>query len=171
MKKALLGITTTATILASTMVLASQTVYATITNVSENWTYETRRIPKEKCTTVRVPISGYNNGSSAGADALAGMIIGGLLGKGLSGNDRGAAAGAIIGGVISADKSQGRVQHNPGYEERVRCTTVYDYVRESVQAGYIVDYMYEGYLYQFTTFKRYNAGDKLRLNIRVSPVN
>jgi uncharacterized protein YcfJ len=174
MKKTILGITSAIVLAASTSVSAGQTVYGTITNVVENWTYETRRIPTETCNTVRIPITGgsYSSGSSAGADALAGMIIGGILGKGLSGNDKGAAAGAVIGGVIGADKSQGRVQHSgPSYREEYRCHTTYEYTRESVQAGYIVDYMFEGYLYQFTTFKRYKAGDKIRLNIRVSPVN
>ena len=32
------------------------------------------------------------------------MIIGGILGKGVTGKDDGAAAGAVIGGLIGADK-------------------------------------------------------------------
>ena len=57
------------------------------------------------CEWVTVPI--YQDtvvqGDAAGG-ALAGMIIGGILGKGVSGNDDGAAAGAVIGGLIGADK-------------------------------------------------------------------
>lgn len=45
-------------------------------------------------------------GASAG-DILGGIIIGGLLGKGATGQDQGAAAGAVIGGMIAADKNQG----------------------------------------------------------------
>lgn len=174
MKNTILGVTAALSLIVSSNAFAGQTVYGTITNVVENWTYETRRIPTETCNTVRIPITGgsYNNGSSAGGNALAGMIIGGLVGKGLSGNDKGAAAGAILGGVIGADRNNGTRQYSgSAYREEYRCHTEYEYTRESVQAGYIVDYMYEGYLYQFTTFKRYNAGDKIRLNIRVSPVN
>lgn len=171
MKKTILGITAAITMVASTMATAGQTVYGTITNVSQNWTYETRRVPYENCATVRVPITGgYYGGSSAGGDALAGMIIGGLIGKGVSGNDRGAAAGAVLGGVIGADNHRPR-HRGPTYREEIRCTTNYDYVRESVQAGYVVDYMYEGYLYQFTTFKEYNIGDKIRLSVRLNPIN
>jgi len=32
------------------------------------------------------------------------MIIGGIIGKGVTGDDKGAAAGAVLGGVIGADK-------------------------------------------------------------------
>lgn len=170
MKKSILGLTAAITMVASTMATAGQTVYGTITNVSQNWAYETRRVPYEDCTTVRVPVTGSYGGSSAGSDALAGMIIGGLIGKGVSGNDRGAAAGAVLGGVIGADRHQ-PTRRGPEYREEVRCVTNYDYVRESVQAGYIVDYMYEGYLYQFRTFKEYNIGDKIRLSVQVNPIN
>lgn len=170
MKKTILGITAAITLATSTLASAGQVAYGTVTNVVENWTYESRRIPVEKCNTVRVPIVGSHNNGSAGTDALAGMIIGGLLGKGISGNDRGAAAGAIIGGVVGADNHRPRNRGN-GYREEYRCFTTYEYTRESVQAGYVVDYMYEGYLYQMTTFKRYTAGDKIRLNINVYPVN
>ena len=47
------------------------------------------------------------SGASAG-DVLGGMIIGGLIGKGASGDDKGAAAGAVIGGMIAADKNQNK---------------------------------------------------------------
>jgi len=47
----------------------------------------------------------YCRQGSAGQSALEGMIIGGLLGKGITGDDQGAAAGAVLGGVIGADKA------------------------------------------------------------------
>lgn len=60
---------------------------------------------ERRCVWKQVPI--YEDtvvqGDAAGG-ALAGMIIGGILGKGVSGNDDGAAAGAVIGGLIGADK-------------------------------------------------------------------
>ena len=57
MKKTILGITSAIVLAASTTASAGQTVYGTITNVVENWTYETRRIPTETCNTVRIPIT------------------------------------------------------------------------------------------------------------------
>lgn len=173
MKKLVLGLIAAATM--ATSAHAQMNVqYGTITSVIENWTYETRRVPYDECTTVRVPVIGRPyNGSNAGADALAGMIIGGILGKGLSGNDKGAAAGAVIGGVIGADRNNGHRPRHVGreYTEELRCFTKYDYIRESVVAGYTVQYMYEGHLYSFNTFKEYRIGDKIRLNVRVSPIN
>ena len=62
--------------------------------------------PRRSCYTVDVPVYGNVGGGASGGDVLTGMIIGGLLGKGVSGNDKGAAAGAVLGGVISADKDR-----------------------------------------------------------------
>jgi uncharacterized protein YcfJ len=56
------------------------------------------------------------------------MIIGGLLGKGVTGDDGGAAAGAVIGGLVGADNGakprteRGIVGYS--YEERCEIVTV-----------------------------------------------
>ena len=59
---------------------------------------------------VRVPhtvqICEQQQGADAG-DVLGGMIIGGVFGKALSGNDQGAGVGAVIGGMIAAEENQG----------------------------------------------------------------
>ena len=78
------------------------------------------------CRDVKVPV--YENvqreGDAAGG-ALAGMIIGGILGKGISGKDDGAAAGAVIGGLIGADKgSKPKTEQRViGYEYIEKCNT------------------------------------------------
>jgi uncharacterized protein YcfJ len=78
------------------------------------------------CKDVKVPVYGtvQKQGDAAGG-ALAGMIIGGLLGKGVSGNDDGAAAGAVIGGLIGADKGSKpkNSQEVIGYEYVEKCNT------------------------------------------------
>jgi uncharacterized protein YcfJ len=56
-----------------------------------------------------------------GGDVLMGMIIGGLMGKGLTGQDNGAAAGAVFGGVIAADKAGKRTVQ--GYKTETKCRT------------------------------------------------
>jgi uncharacterized protein YcfJ len=95
---------------------------------------------KEECSNVQVPIYGQrqSQGDAAGG-ALAGMIIGGILGKGLTGKDDGAAAGAVMGGIIGADKgSKPRTEQVvTGYRTERQCqqvehwknqqTRVYDY--------------------------------------------
>lgn len=58
-----------------------------------------------ECYDMEVPIYGTTTKQGNAAEgALLGMIIGGLSGKAVSGNDKGAAAGAIIGGLVGADK-------------------------------------------------------------------
>jgi len=55
---------------------------------------------------VNIPITQtYCKQKSGGQGALEGMIIGGLLGKGITGDDEGAIGGAVIGGIIGADKA------------------------------------------------------------------
>ena len=83
-----------------------------MTEISQPKYYET-------CRNVKVP----NKSGASGADVLGGMIIGGLLGKGVTGNDNGAAAGAVLGGIISADKNQGP----GGYRTERQCETVKEY--------------------------------------------
>jgi uncharacterized protein YcfJ len=84
-----------------------------------------------RCQNVEVPIyqDVQTQGDAAGG-ALAGMIIGGILGKGVSGNDDGAAAGAVLGGLIGADKgSKPKTERRiVGYETQRQCSEVVVYV-------------------------------------------
>lgn len=110
--------------------------------VTDHYATVTEMVPfyKEECSNVQVPIYGQrqSQGDAAGG-ALAGMIIGGILGKGLTGKDDGAAAGAVMGGIIGADKgSKPRTEQVvTGYRTERQCqqvehwknqqTRVYDY--------------------------------------------
>jgi len=88
------------------------------------------------CKDVKQPVYGnvQKQGDAAGG-ALAGMIIGGLLGKGVTGKDDGAAAGAVIGGLIGADKgSKSKTEREViGYEYVTQCNDVTEYVTEKVE--------------------------------------
>lgn len=88
-----------------------------VTNVPTN---------QERCQDVKVPY--YENvyvENNAGEGALMGMIIGGLLGKGATGDDGGAAAGAVIGGIIGANESQGGTERRiAGYTYERQCSIV-----------------------------------------------
>ena len=82
---------------------------------------------KKECHMVDVPIYGSHlKEGNAGEGALLGMIIGGLIGKGATGDDGGAAAGAVMGGIIGADKGgkPRREQHIIGYEKQRVCEDV-----------------------------------------------
>ena len=82
-------------------------------------------VPKtiQVCENVKVPIySSVQVQGDAGGGALLGMILGGILGKGVTGDDGGAAAGAVLGGVIGADKNQSRTEKRiVGYENERQC--------------------------------------------------
>lgn len=75
---------------------------------------------------VNTPITQtYCREGNAGQGALEGMIIGGLLGKGITGDDNGAAAGAVLGGVIGADKAGRKCWEETTYS--TQSTKVYSY--------------------------------------------
>ena len=87
-------------------------------------TNQSQPTTRKECNMVDVPIYGTTQGSGAsGGDVLTGMIIGGLLGKGASGNDKGAAAGAVIGGIIAADKKKSN-RTIIGYRPQMQCHNV-----------------------------------------------
>ena len=75
---------------------------------------------------VNTPITQtYCKQKSGGQGALEGMIIGGLLGKGITGDDQGAIGGAVIGGVIGADKAGRKCWEETTYQTET--TQVYSY--------------------------------------------
>lgn len=120
------------------------------TNVVENVPYT-----EQDCVMVNVPVYGtvQRQGDAAGS-ALLGMIIGGAMGKGLSGNNDGAAAGAVIGGLIGADKGSRprNEQVVTGYRQERQCTEVTRY-RQQTRTVYdysIISFTLNGENYQFT---------------------
>lgn len=82
------------------------------------------RVPETKrvCETVQVPVYGVERRQTNGADVLGGMIIGGILGKGLTGKDNGAAAGAVIGGIAAAEHNKTK-RVVTGYRQEQQCHT------------------------------------------------
>jgi len=118
--------------------------------VQDHYKTVTKRVPYTEtvCNIVDVPIYGQSGGGASGGDVLTGMIIGGLLGKGASGNDKGAAAGAVIGGMIAADKKQGK-ESIIGYRQENRCSeyTRYNETEESVYSHSTVTFYSDGKQY------------------------
>lgn len=117
--------------------------------------YQNIPVTEVSCRDVRTPI--YENvqtqGDAAGG-ALAGMIIGGILGKGVSGNDDGAAAGAVIGGLIGADKgSKPKTERRiVGYEYVQKCDEVESFERVARE------------VYSHSTIRFYINGKRYVLN-------
>ena len=107
---------------------------------------------------VNVPVYGNvtSNGDAAGG-ALLGMILGGLIGKGVTGDDGGAAAGAVFGGLVGADKgSQPKTtQQVTGYKQERQCTEVTHYksVTKTVYDYSVITWIQNGQQYSQTFTK------------------
>jgi len=121
--------------------------------VQDFYSYYTERVPKTErvCKNIQVPIYETRNKGASGGDILGGLIIGGLLGKAVTGNDKGAAAGAVIGGVATAD-SKRTEQVITGYRTDRQCDTVESY-REVKRKQYdysVLTFKLDGQSYNVT---------------------
>ena len=121
----------------------SSTTQGKIIAIDPVYTNVRQQQPNQTCQNVEVPIYGRTNGGNAGEGALGGMIIGGVLGKVLGGNDKGAAAGAILGGVVGANNSQGQ-RVITGYRTERQCSTSYSYVNTTIINEYDITYRVQG---------------------------
>lgn len=143
----------------------AQTVYATITSIEPR--YETVWENQTQCQDVQVPIYGTVQGGGAnGGDVLAGMIIGGLLGKGATGNDRGAAAGAVLGGVIAGDGGGSR-QVITGYQWQTQCNQVAQQTRVNRIKNYFIQFQWNGHSGSAYTYNNYNVGQTIPATVSV----
>ncbi len=163
----------TVAILLSTAVSASEIVRTGIVLRSEPiYTTRTESTPSTSCKTIDVPIYGNSNKTSnAGEGAFLGMLLGGIGGKVIGGNDKGAAAGAILGGIIGADKAQKNTTRQiVGYNQEQRCTTVYTNKKLRTLDGYftVVEVRELDYFrYDFVSNTQYAQGQELQTRIKL----
>lgn len=126
---------------------------ATQVQVEDFYSYYTESIPKTErvCQTVQVPVYTTRNRGASGGDILGGLIIGGLLGKAVTGNDKGAAAGAVIGGVASAEHNRSESVLS-GYRDELQCETVetYDTVKRKKYDYSVITFRVDGKSYNVT---------------------
>jgi uncharacterized protein YcfJ len=156
----------------SAAVADTYTVNAEVTNVEANMISVDRAVPVERCELVRVPVTETRRSGGSGAssgDVLGGMILGGLIGKGASGDDQGAAIGAILGGMIAADNNRGSsYEVVTGYRNEQQCYTVNEYTTINTRDGSIVTYSWNGLVGQLHTYGTYNVGEEIRVNVTIN---
>ena len=142
-------------------VAANAEIYATIMKVTPNYSYTKSYTKKKSCHTIDEPIYGQTSvhGASSG-DVLTGIVLGGLLGKGATGKDKGAAAGAVIGGIVGANNSQGQ-RVITGYRTQRQCNTTYQYVSTRVINEYDITYNIDGRNVSFRVNRA--QGERLRV--------
>ena len=105
---------------------------------------------KKECVNVNVPVYGNvrTEGDAAGG-ALLGMILGGLVGKGVTGDDKGAAAGAIFGGLVDKGAQPKNGQAVTGYRTENRCdyVTYYRTIERTEYDYSIINWKIDGITY------------------------
>ena len=145
----------------------AETFRATITKVEPNWGYREVSVPTTHCQNVEVPVYGtVQGGGASGGDVLAGMIIGGLLGKGITNKDNGAAAGAVLGGVISADKNRSK-KVVTGYTTERQCQQVVSYETERYLKNNKIYFTWNGVNGSAYTYNNYNVGTQIPITISI----
>lgn len=145
--------------------------YATVTSVKPRWENVSVNIPVTKCKDVEVPIYSMqqlHSDGATGGDVLTGMIIGGLLGKGITGKDNGAAAGAVFGGMVAADKKRNNTHSQrviTGYQLDRQCSRVSRWETQERLKNYLITYNWNGTYGQNYTLNHYQVGDKIPITV------
>ena len=142
---------------------------ATIDDIVQNYEHVTYLKPVKDCKDMEIPIYGEGTaGKTKSGDLLLGMILGGITGKVLIGNDKGAAIGAIGGSLIANDKAQKPDQVIVGYKQERRCTLEHREVHEKVPTDYTVIYSWKGIYGRSYTTQPYAIGDKIPITVTIN---
>lgn len=78
---------------------------------------------REVCHDVEVPIYQAGDPANQAGNTVAGVVIGGIIGRTLTGDDTGGVAGAVLGGIAGANMDNRRIV---GYRIEHQCNTVQD---------------------------------------------
>ena len=124
---------------------ANAAEYGRITSVTHNYAYVTTYIPHQRCRQAPDP-----------GNILLGIILGGVSGKVITGEDGGAAVGALAGGLIASDN------------KRRVCETVHEEVLTKVIDSYDITYTWNGYYGESRTSIPYRLGDEVLVNVSIN---
>ena len=124
---------------------ANAAEYGRIVSVQHNYAYVTTYIPHQRCRQAPDP-----------GNVLLGIILGGVTGKVITGEDGGAAVGAIAGGLIGSDN------------KRRVCETVHEEVLTKVIDSYDITYTWNGYYGESRTSIPYRLGDEVLVNVSIN---
>ena len=125
---------------------------------------------KEELTATKEELSlekkNTNQNNDNSANVLLGMILGGVSGKVITGEDGGAAVGAIAGGLIGANNNNSGNQII-GFRTVQTCTMEKKEVNSTRLKNYRITYDFHGALGTSYSYNSYLIGDKIPVNVSV----
>lgn len=149
-----------AIIFALTTTSANASETATITNVTP--VYQDNYVTRSgtRCYDIRVPVY-HDERRADGTNILGGMIVGGLIGRGLTGSDEGTAIGAIVGGIAAPERTQ---RTYVGERIETRCERTENLVNEPYIIFYEIEFVWRNRTYNQQVTRRYNIGDVVNVS-------
>ena len=152
--------------LSTTNTFASE-LFAKVVQIEENYETITEYSPIKICRDEEVPIYGNTNqNNNNSGNVLLGMILGGVSGKVITGEDGGAAVGAIAGGLIGANNNNSGNQII-GFRTVQTCTMEKKEVNSTRLKNYRITYDFHGALGTSYSYNSYLVGDKIPVNVNV----
>jgi uncharacterized protein YcfJ len=147
---------------------AEGSLHGTVNEVTQNYEYVTYFDPVKVCKDMEIPI--YGEGPvrrTKSGDLLLGMILGGITGKVILGNDKGAVIGAVGGSLIANDKASKSDRVIVGYKQERRCSLEHREVNIKSATDYSVEYSWNGIYGTAYTTTRYSVGDKIPITVNI----
>ena len=149
---------------------ATATIDGTVISSTAMMQDQVKNVPQESCTIVDVPI--YGGGQATAGDAIAGALIGGILGNQVGGG-KGKDAATIFGAIIGAKAAEENAKKNGtqivGYKQVQQCEVTYIRITESVVVGYETTVeLYEGMIHTFVTHRSYRVGQSVPVRMTLT---
>ncbi len=142
-------------------------LYARVVQIEENYETVTEYSPIKVCRDEEIPIYGnINRNTDNSGNVLLGMILGGVSGKVITGEDGGAAVGAIAGGLIGANNNNSNNQI-VGFRTVKTCSMQQKEVNSTQLKNYRITYDFHGALGTSYSYNSYLVGDKIPVNVNV----
>ena len=142
-------------------------LYARVVQIEENYETVTEYSPIKVCRDEEIPIYGnINRNTDNSGNVLLGMILGGVSGKVITGEDGGAAVGAIAGGLIGANNNNSNNQI-VGFRTVKTCSMRQKEVNSTQLKNYRITYDFHGALGTSYSYNSYLVGDKIAVNVNV----
>jgi len=135
---------------------------ATVTHVETYYSWVNKWTPVRECTLQDKPI--YESRRNNDGDILLGLILGGVSGKVITGDDKGAIAGSVIGGVIGANNGRKKIT---GYKTIEVCDTVNKKTKTKQIDGYLVTFKWKGIRGEANTNRKYHVGEKIPVMVNL----